>query len=358
MTKKAFDLGPVQKLIDDPTISEIMINGHDKVFAEKDGKKILTDVVFASEEQVHAILEKIFAATSKRVDKDFPYTDMCLTDGTRINVIIPPLSRFGTAVTFRKFSQDISTLEDLVKNGTLTKKTADLLIACIKGKLNLIFSGGTAVGKTTMLQMLSNYFPPEERVITIEDAAELKLTQQNFISLETRGPDKDGKGEVSIRDLIRNSLRMAPDRLIIGEVRGGEAIDMIQAMATGHSGTIGIVHGNSPKDVISRLETMILMSGLNLPLWEIRKMICSTINLVVHLERLRDGSRKITYVTELRGIEQEEISLNDLFTFQTESIAENGKIIGQLKPAMRYYPLFFQKFQKMGLLADDVFART
>jgi pilus assembly protein CpaF len=358
MQNNKIELGAIQKLIDDPTVSEIMINGASKVFAEKNGKKILTDVTFGSEEEIHQLLEKVFAATSKRVDKDVPYTDMCLTDGTRINVIIPPLSRFGVSVTFRKFSQDIKSLDDLIKAGTLSKRAADLLIACVKGKVNMIFSGGTAVGKTTTLQMLSSYFLPEERVITIEDAAELKMGQENVISLETRAPDREGKGEVTIRDLIRNSLRMAPDRLVIGEVRGGEAIDMIQAMATGHSGTIGIIHGNSPKDVLSRLETMVLMSGLNLPLWEIRKMISSTINLIVHQERLRDGSRRITYITELRGIEREEISLNDLFTFQADSTTEDGKIIGSLKPSMRYYPLFYQKFQKMGILADDVFSRT
>ena len=352
------DLGRIQKLIDDPTVSEIMINGPQKVFAEINGKKVLTDVTFADEQEVHALLESVFRATSKRVDKDILYTDMCLGDGTRINVIIPPLSRFGVAITFRKFSQEIKKLEDLIKMGTLSQKASDLLIACVKGKVNIIFSGGTGVGKTTTLQMLSNYFSPEERVITIEDAAELKMVQENWISLETKTAERDGKGEVAIRDLIRNSLRMAPDRLIIGEVRGGEAIDMIQAMATGHSGTIGIVHGNSPKDVLARLETMVLMAGLSLPLWEIRKMICSTINIIVHQERLRDGSRRITYITELRGIEREEIVLNDLFTFQVESIEESGSIHGALKPSMRYYPLFYQKFQKMGLLKDDVFARA
>jgi pilus assembly protein CpaF len=223
----------------------------------------------------------------------------------------------------------------------------------------MIFSGGTGTGKTTLLQMLSNYFTVEERVVVIEDAAELKFAQDNLVSLETRTPDKDGKGEVSIRDLIRNSLRMSPDRIVIGEVRGGEAIDMLQAMATGHSGTIGIMHGNSPKDVMSRLETMVLMSGVQLPLWEVRKLIVSTINLIVHLERLQDGSRKVTYVTEVRGIDKDkdEIAFNDLFVFHLEKVDENGKVIGALRPAMRYYPSFFHKFQQLGLLSDDVFAK-
>lgn len=358
MPNTKIDLGQIQQFIEDPTISEIMINGPKKVFVEQNGKKRLTDVSFGSDDDLFKLLERVFSAASKRVDKDLPYTDMCLEDGTRINVIIPPLSRFGVAVTFRKLSGDIKSLDDLIKMATLSQKAADLLAACIKGKLNIIFSGGTGVGKTTTLQVLSNYFSQEERIITIEDAAELKMVQENVVSLETKAPDINGKGEITIRDLIRNALRMSPDRLIIGEVRGGEAIDMIQAMATGHSGTIGIVHGNSPKDVISRLETMVLMSGLNLPLWEIRKMISSTINLIVHQERLRDGTRKITYITELRGIEKEEIALNDLFAFVVDSIEENGKVVGALKTAMRYYPLFFQKFQKMGILADDVFTRS
>jgi pilus assembly protein CpaF len=351
------DLGPIQVLIDDPLVSEIMINGPHKIFAEKKGKKVLTGISFSSEEELLVLLERVFSASSKRVDADVPYADVCLDDGTRINAIIPPLSRFGISVTFRKFSQEIKTLEDLIKNGTVSQKAADLLVACIKGKVNIIFSGGTGVGKTTTLQVLSRCCLPEERVITIEDAAELRLEQENVISLETKVADKNGRGEVTIRDLIRNALRMSPDRLIIGEVRGGEAIDMIQAMATGHTGTIGIVHGNSPRDVIARLETMVLMSGLQLPLSEIRKMICSTINIIVHQERMRDGVRRVTYITEVRGIEREDIVFNDLFTFQTDAIEENGAIIGALKPSMRYYPLFFQRFQKMGLLASDVLVK-
>ncbi|MFA5118750.1 MAG: ATPase, T2SS/T4P/T4SS family [Candidatus Omnitrophota bacterium] len=351
------DLGPIQDLINDPLVSEIMINGPKKIFAEKKGKKLLTGITFSGEEELRALLDRIFSASSKRVDGDVPYADVCLDDGTRINAIIPPLSRFGISVTFRKFSQEIKSLDDLIKNGTVTQKAADLLVACIKGKVNMIFSGGTGVGKTTTLQVLSRCCPPEERVITIEDAAELRLEQENVISLETKVADKNGRGEVTIRDLIRNALRMSPDRIIIGEVRGGEAIDMIQAMATGHTGTIGIVHGNSPRDVIARLETMILMSGLLLPLAEIRKMICSTINIIVHQERMRDGVRRVTYITEVRGIEREDIVFNDLFTFQTDAIEESGAIRGALKPSMRYYPLFFQRFQKMGLLSSDVLVK-
>ncbi len=353
--EKAIDLGPLKKLVDDPSVSEILVNGPKKIFIEKNGKKILSDVSFASEEEITRFIDAIYGARGKRVDKDVPFADVCLEDGTRINVIIPPVSRFGIALTFRKFSKDIKTLDDLFRVGTLNAKAAELLIACIRGKVNMIFSGGTGVGKTTALQILSSYFAPEERVVTIEDAAELQLAQENVISLETRTPDREGKGEVSIRDLIRNALRMSPDRLIIGEVRGAEAIDMIQAMATGHSGTIGIIHGNSPREVISRLETMVLMSGINLPLWDVRKLIASAIHLVVHLERMRDGVRRITHITEIRGLDREEIAFNDLFIFRLEKYDENGRVVGSLKPAIRYYPLFFQKLQKLNLVSDKVF---
>jgi pilus assembly protein CpaF len=349
------NLGPIAKLIDDPSVSEIMINGPDKVFAETSGKKVLTDVRFNSEQEVLALVEAIYSAAGKRVDNDVPFGDVCLEDGTRVNAIIPPLARFGVAVTFRKFSKAINSLDDLIANNTLSKKAAEFLIACIKGKVNVVFSGGTGVGKTTLLQMLSHYFATGERVVTIEDAAELKLDQENLISLETRVADRQGKGEVSIRDLIRNALRMTPDRIVVGEVRGAEAIDMLQAMSTGHSGTLAVVHGNSPKDVVSRLETMVLMSGVELPLWEIRKLIAATINLIVHVERLQDGSRKVTHISEIRGLDRQEVLLNELFSFNFEKMDENGRVIGRLRSVIRYYPLFFQRFQKLGLLGDDAF---
>ncbi len=353
--ENSIKLGVIQKLIEDPDVSEIMVNSCSKVFVERNGKKTDAGVKFSSDQEIFELIDRIFGSAGKRVDSDLPYGDICLSDGTRVNAIIPPLARFGPTLTFRKFSKAIAHLDDLIKSGTLTRRSADLLIGCVRGRVNMVFSGGTGVGKTTLLQMLSQYFSPDERIIVIEDAAELKFTQQNTVSLETRTPDKDNKGGVSIRDLIRNSLRMAPDRLVIGEVRGGEAIDMLQAMATGHSGTIGIVHGNSPKDVISRLETMVLMSGVELPLWEVRKLIASTINLIVHLERLQDGSRRVTYVTEIRGVEKDEILLNNLFVFHFEGMDDKGKIVGKLRPTIRYYPLFFQAFQKMGLLDKDIF---
>lgn len=351
---KHINLGPLQKLMEDSAISEIMVNGPEKVFAEKAGKKFLTDAVFSGEEELLKLIDTIYNLRGKRVDSDLPYGDICLDDGTRVNVIIPPAARFGTAVTFRKFSKEIKTLEDLIRLGTLNQKAADLLVACVKGKINIIFSGGTGVGKTTALQILSRYFDPQERIITIEDAAELTMQQDNVISLETRTPDREGRGGVTLRDLIRNALRMAPDRIVVGEVRGAEAIDMVQAMATGHAGTIGIIHGNSPKEVIARLETMMLMSGINLPLWEIRKLISSTIHLVVHVERMPDGNRKITYITEIRGMEKEEVLFNDLFVWRSDLLNADGTK-GMLKPSIRYYPLFFQKLQKLGLITDKVF---
>jgi len=350
-------MGPLQKLMDDPDITEIMINGPKKIFAEKSGKKILTDVVFNDEDELIALVQKVYESRGKRVGADIAYADTCLEDGTRLNVILYPCARFGLTMTIRKFSSSINTLEDLIARGALNRKAADLLTACIKGKINILFSGGTGVGKTTLLQNLSAYFATEERVITIEDAAELKIERENWVSLETKAADIDGKGGVTLRDLVRNALRMTPDRIILGEVRGAEAIDMIQAMATGHTGTLAIIHGSSPKDVIGRLETMLMMSGFNLPLWEIRKMITSTLNLVVHIERMLDGARRITSITEVRGVEQGEIVLNDLFTFQTDKI-EDGKIFGELKSVIRNYPYFFHKFQKMGLLKYNVFATT
>lgn len=355
MAEKTIDLGPIQTLMDDPAVSEIMINSAQRVFIEKDGKKSLSEAKFNSEEEIVKLVERIYTTFGKRVDKDVPCADVCLEDGTRVNAVISPVARFGTTVTFRKFSKKIKVLEDLVRNATLTQKAADFLIACIKGKVNILFSGGTAVGKTTLLQLLSKHFASEERVITIEDAAELRLLQDDVVSLETKVPDREGKGGVSLRDLIRNALRMAPDRLVVGEVRGEEALDMLQTMATGHSGTIGVIHGSSPKEVLSRLETMVMMSGVDLPLAEVRKLIASTINLIVHIERMQDGSRKVTYITELRGIEREELLLNDLFTFYFEKIDENGQVIGKLKPTLKYYPLFFRKFQKLSLVADDIF---
>lgn len=350
---KAIDFGPIRKLLDDSDVSEIMINGFDKIFVERSGKKVPAESVFKSKEELDILVDNIFSTYNKRIGGDFPYADLCLDDGTRINAIISPLSRFGTSVTFRKFSDKLRSLEDLVKLGMLNQKAADFLVACVKGKVNMILSGGTGVGKTTLLQMLSRYFAPDERVVTIEDAAELKINQENVVSLETRLPDRDGKGEVTLRDLTKNSLRMSPDRLIFGEIRGAEAADMLQAMSMGNTGAIGIIHGNSPKEAMTRLESMVLMLGLNLSSLEIRKMISNTINLIVHVERLRDGQRRVTYITEVRGMKNEEIFFNDLFTLQEVNVA--GKESYQLKSAFQYYPVFFSRLEEEGLFSSNAF---
>ena len=358
MTPKENTQATLQKLLDDPTVSEIMINGPRKVFVEKNGKKVLTEVTFSSDEDVLKWAREVYTARSKRVDGEMPYADVCMEDGTRINTIISPISRFGVSVTVRKFSKEIKTADDLVRVGTLNRKGLDFLSACIKAKVNMIFSGGTGVGKTTALQMLSHYFAPDERVITIEDSAELQLDQVNWVSLETKSADRDGRGEVSLGDLIRNALRMAPDRLVVGEVRGSESIDMMQAMSIGLSGTIGIVHGNSPREVVSRLETMILMSGINLAPSEVRKIIGSTLQVIVQMQRMPDGSRKIVCITEVRGIDGEDhpqVVFNDLFIHGFIKKDGEGKDVFGLKPVFKKYPLFHDRMRKMNLVSDEMF---
>jgi len=356
LDEKLNSLGPIGELLRDPSISDIMVNGTRQVYIERYGKKSLTRARLKNEKQIMDMIEKIYAWAGKRVDEETPFADVCLEDGSRVNAIIPPLSRIGPVITIRKFSSEISTPEDLIKLGALTPATTELLAACVQGRLNIIFSGGAGTGKTTALQIFSKFITPEERIICIEDTAELRLQQDHVISLETRQADANGKGEISLRGLIRNALRMHPDRIIIGEVRSAEALDMIQAMAVGHTGCLSIVHGNSPVDVIARIETMILMSGINISVHEARKQIASTINLVVHLDKLPDGSRKITYITELEGMGEDDIALHNLFTFEFEGLDKKGKVQGKLKPSFTHYPQFFQKFQALGLDIDKIFA--
>ena len=345
----------IKKLLSDPAITEIMINGSVATFIEIEGRKKSIDLVFNLEEIKEAI-DEIFKKSGKNVSARLPYADICMEDGSRANVIIEPLARFGSAITIRKFSQDIKSLDDLVNRDALSQKMADFLVACIKGRLSILFSGATGAGKTTTMEMLSFHIPEEERVVTIEDTAELKLHNKNIVSLETRSPDEEGKGEVSLRDLIRNSLRMRPDRIIVGEVRGPEALDMLQAMSTGHKGTLAVIHGNSPQEIVSRLETLILSSGIKLPIEEIRKMISNTIDIIVQQERFSDGSRRITHISEVRGIERGEISIQDLFIFKSQGKTPEGKIKGKFTTTMRMYPKFFADFQKLGLLNDKAFS--
>jgi len=346
----------VLELLKDPDITEIMINGVKGVFIEKFGKTLPLDLTFESEGEIVEAITKIFASQGKRVDALKPYGDVCLDDGSRINAIIPPLARQGPSITIRKFSEEIKSLDDLVNNETLSRRAADFLVACVKGKLNILISGATGSGKTTTLEMLTYEISQEERIITIEDTAELKIHHENLVSLETRDPDENEKGEVTLRDLIRNTLRMRPDRILVGEVRGEESLDMIQAMATGHKGTLAVIHGNSPVEVLARLETLILSTGIKLPNEEIRRMIADTINIVIQQEQLSDGTRKITHIAEIRGIEHKEIALQDIFAFKMEGKEKDGKIKGKLKPVMRMFPRFFSEFQKIGLLNEKSFS--
>jgi pilus assembly protein CpaF len=344
----------LDKLLADPKITEIMINGVLGTFIELAGKKHKLDLNFTAEE-IDDCIDEIFREQGKNVSTITPYADMCMKDGSRANVIIAPLARFGTSITIRKFFDELNDLDDLIEQGTLSRKMADFLIACVRGKLNIIFSGGTGAGKTTTLEMLSKNIDADERIITIEDTAELKLHHGNLISLETRVPDEKGDGEVSLQDLIKNSLRMRPDRIIIGEVRGSEALDMIQAMSTGHKGTMGVVHGSSPKEVISRIETMILSSGIRLPIEDIRKMMVNSLDIIVQQERFSDGVRRITHITEIKGIYNRDIELHNIFAFLKAGTTPSGEVRGEFKPVIKNYPAFYSDFMKSGLINENIF---
>jgi pilus assembly protein CpaF len=345
----------IKELLKDPTITEIMINGSRDTFLEIGGRKNKIELTF-TEEDITDIIEEFYNKAGKPISYYNPFGDISLPDGSRMNLITYPLARRGTAITIRKFNRNLHSLEDLMKEGTLSKKMADFLIACIHGKVNILFSGATGSGKTTTMEMLSYHIPEQERVVTIEDTAELILHQENLVPMETRAPDKDGKGEVTLRDLIRNALRMRPDRMIVGEVRGPEALDMIQAMSTGHRGTLAVIHANSPQEVTSRMETLILSSGIKLPIEEIRRMIGNTLNVIVQQERYSDGVRRITQISEARGVERGEVALQDLFIFRREGKTPDGRIKGKFKTVMRMYPRFFADFQRLGLLDEKIFS--
>lgn len=323
--------GPITALLNDPEITEVMVNGPDQVYIEKEGKLVLTDAKFKNDDHIHHVIKKIVAPIGRRIDESSPMVDARLPDGSRVNAVIPPLALDGPSITIRKFSEDPFTVEDLIDFKTLTPKMAEFIEYCIKGKLNVIVSGGTGSGKTTTLNVLSSYIPDCDRIVTIEDAAELKLSQNHVVRLETRPANIEGKGEVTIRDLVKNSLRMRPDRIIVGEVRGGEALDMLQAMNTGHDGSLTTGHANSPRDMLSRLETMVLMSGMNLPVKAIRNQIASAIDIIIQQTRLQDGSRKITNITEVHGMENDVIVLQDIFIFKRSGISKKGKIQGDFR---------------------------
>jgi pilus assembly protein CpaF len=324
--------GPIQPLLEDPTINEVMVNGPRQVYVERFGKIELTDRLFLDNAHVMRVIDRIVAPLGRRIDESSPMVDARLPDGSRVNAIIPPLAIKGPTVTIRKFAKVPYKVEDLINFGTFTEGMAEFLHACVQGRLNVMVSGGTGSGKTTTLNVLSSFIPTTERIVTIEDAAELQLQQPHVVTLESRPPNLEGKGEVAIRQLVRNSLRMRPDRIIVGECRGGEALDMLQAMNTGHDGSLSTAHTNSPRDTISRLETMTLMAGTELPAKAIREQIASALDLIVHQSRLRDGSRKVTHITEVQGMEGEVVVLQDIFVFQQEGIEQDGTIRGHHRP--------------------------
>jgi pilus assembly protein CpaF len=335
--------GPIEPLLKEPTISEIMINGPKQVYVERSGKLELADVEFNDDEHVMRVIDRIVSPLGRRIDESSPTVDARLPDGSRVNAIIPPIALNGPTVTIRKFSKDPFTVEDLIRFGTFTAEMATFLKACVEARLNIVVSGGTGSGKTTMLNVLSSFIPDDERIVTIENAAELQLRQDHVVRLESRPPNIEGKGEVTIRDLVINSLRMRPERIVVGECRGGESLDMLQAMNTGHDGSMTTAHANSPRDTLSRLETMCLMAGMDLPVRAIREQIASAVDLIVQQDRLKDGTRKITNVTEVQGMEGDVIVLQDIFTFQQTGV-ENGKIVGRMKPT-GIRPKFIHRFE-------------
>ncbi len=352
-------LGPLEPFVRDSDVTEIMVNGWDAIYVERAGKLYWTGAKFHDEGQLRRTIDKIVGKVGRRIDESSPYCDARLPDGSRVNAIIPPLAVDGPTLTIRKFAADPYHAEDLVNFGTMTRQTVEVLDACVKGRLNLLVSGGTGAGKTTTLNVLSSFLPDDERIITIEDAAELRLQQPHIVRLEYRPPNIEGKGEVTIRDLVRNALRMRPDRIVVGEVRGGEALDMMQAMNTGHDGSITTIHCNSPRDALARLETMILMSGMDLGVRAIREQISSALNVIVHQARMKDGSRRITHITEIVGMEGDVITLQDLFLFDyAAGIDDNGKFLGGLK-STGLRPRFMDRLQEHGVtVPPEVFAPT
>jgi pilus assembly protein CpaF len=350
--------GPIEEFLEDREITEIMVNNSQKIYIEKFGKIHPTDKTFLDKEHLMRVINKIVSKVGRRVDEASPYVDARLPDGSRVNVIVHPLALNGPVLTIRKFSADPFTIKDLIEMGTCTQKVADFLEGCVKGRLNIICSGGTGTGKTTTLNVLSSFIPDDERIITIEDAAELQLCQEHVVRLESRPPNIEGKGEVAIRNLVRNALRMRPDRIIVGEVRGGEALDMLQAMNTGHDGSLSTIHANSSRDVLSRLETMVLMAGLDIPIKAIREQISSAINLIVHMNRLKDGTRRFVRISEVQGMEGDIITLQDLFLFDySMGIDEQGKFRGIIK-STGLRPRFITRLHDYGIdLPAEVFEK-
>lgn len=340
--------GPITQFLKDSSVTEIMVNGPNKIYVERSGKLTLTDAKFKNDDHVMHVIKKIVSPLGRRIDESSPMVDARLPNGSRVNAIIPPLAIDGPSITIRKFAEDPFTVEDLIRFGTFTSKMAEFLKYCVEGRLNVVVSGGTGSGKTTTLNVLSSFIPHEERIVTIEDAAELQLSQEHVVRLETRPANLEGKGEITIRDLVKNSLRMRPDRIVVGEVRSGEALDMLQAMNTGHDGSLTTGHANSPRDMLSRLETMVLMSGMNLPVRAIRDQIASAIDVIIQQSRLMDGSRKITHITEVQGMEGDVIILQDIFRFEQKGLDNKGKVKGDFV-FTGVMPKFIQKLREKGI---------
>jgi pilus assembly protein CpaF len=345
-------LGPIEPFIRDPEITEVMVNSHRVVYIERGGKIYRTDVSFRNEEDLRRTIDKIVGRVGRRIDDSSPYVDARLTDGSRVNAIIPPLAIHGSALTIRKFSADPFTAKDLIDFGTLTPELVPFLDACVRGRLNILVSGGTGAGKTTLLNVLSAFLPEDERIITIEDSAELRMQQPHVVSLEYRPPNIEGQGEVTIRDLVRNALRMRPDRIVVGEVRGGETLDMLQAMNTGHDGSISTIHANSPRDVLSRLETLALMAGMDLTVRALREQVSAAIDLIVHVARFQDGVRRVANVTEVVGLEGDTVTMQDLFLFHVDAgLDERNRVRGHLAPS-GLRPHFLEKLAERNVFLD------
>jgi pilus assembly protein CpaF len=340
-------LGPLEPLLADETITEIMVNGAKNIYIERGGKIYRQSATFESDDHLMRIIDRIVAPLGRRIDESSPYVDARLPDGSRVNAVIPPISLVGPVLTIRKFARNPITVEQLIEWGTITAEAIEFLKACVIAKINMVVSGGTGSGKTTMLNVLSQYIPPDERIITIENAAELQLRQEHVVTLESRPPNIEGRGEVTIQNLVVNSLRMRPDRIIVGEIRAAEALDMLQAMNTGHEGSMTTAHSNSPRDTLARIETMTLMAGTELPVRAIREQIASALELVVHLERMRDGTRKVTHIAEIQGMEGDVITMTDIFVFEQTGF-ENGRVIGRLRPT-GLRPKFMDKIENSGI---------
>ncbi len=357
LVSEAVGLGPLEKLLADDTITEIMVNGANNVYVEKAGMLYKTDLTFAEDAQVQTVIERIVAPLGRRIDESQPLVDARLADGSRVNAIIPPLAIDGPSLTIRKFAKQGFVIDDLIKFGTLNRDMADFLNLCVKLRKNILISGGTGSGKTTLLNVVSNFLPNRERIVTIEDAAELRLSQEHVVRLEARPPNIEGRGAIAIRDLVRNALRMRPDRIVIGECRGGEALDMLQAMNTGHDGSMTTLHANGTRDALARLETLVLMAGFELPLRAIREQVAAAISIVVHTGRLKDGTRKVLEISEITGMEGEVITSQELFQFKQEKLGKDGKVIGHYRPC-NIVPTFIEEIQVSGLAFDiGIFTR-